>query len=172
VSRFVLSSHRRMSCIVSANSVTRNLHTSIYIYNEKRKRKENCASKAIVSAIGITPYNHVRSLLEEINTHSINEQTSIIIILIIQDWKGYWQKVLHVHLCWINECQYNLDENSMRSYLTSSLLIREEEQNNNNNNNNNRQLQLILRVFFQSNNCKQTPANQFLYLSIYKTVCA
>ncbi len=41
--------------------------------------------------------------------------------------------------------------------------------------NGNKQLQLILRFFFKSNNCKQTPANQFFYLSIYKyikTACA
>jgi hypothetical protein len=70
------------------------------MHNKKKKRKEDCVSKAIVSAIGTAPYNHVRSLLEEINTHSINEQTSTIIIIInIQARKGYWQKVFHVHLC-------------------------------------------------------------------------
>jgi hypothetical protein len=56
-------------------------------------------SKAIVGAIGSTPYNHVRSLLEEINTHSINEQMNAIII---QDRKGYWQKV-NVHIYILNQ---------------------------------------------------------------------
>jgi hypothetical protein len=50
------------------------IHPFIYTHNKKKKeRKEDYVSKEIVSAIGTTPYNHVRSLLEEINTHSINE---------------------------------------------------------------------------------------------------
>jgi hypothetical protein len=64
VSRFILSSHRRMSCILSANSGTRNLHI------EKKKEKKRRLREQSNSAIGNTPYNHVRSMLEEINIHT------------------------------------------------------------------------------------------------------
>jgi hypothetical protein len=76
---------------MSANSGARNLHPSVYKHIKRKEEKKDCVSKEIVSAIGTTPYNHVRSLLEEINTHSINEQTSTIII-IIQERKGYLAK--------------------------------------------------------------------------------
>lgn len=67
------------------------MHIHTRISNDEEEERIAWA-KEIVSAIGTTPYNHVRFLLEEINTHSINEQTSTIIILIIHKRKGYGGK--------------------------------------------------------------------------------